>query len=120
MVPLRIPWARVRSTAWEDGAGVIRGGVMFSEIKRILRGREGASLDQLAFELGRPRDSVAAAVALLVERGRVRRVIDSATGATCNSACKSCPIAGACSLMHAERPGVEVFVWLQKEREVAR
>jgi len=93
---------------------------MFSEIKTVLQGRDGATLDQLVFELGAPRDSVAAAVSILVERGRVSRVINLESGATCNSGCKSCPLAGACSLLHEEQPGVEMFVWTRREREVVR
>lgn len=91
---------------------------MLGKIKSILQRSGGATLDQLVFELGESRSSIAAALAILVERRRVSRVINVESGATCGSACTSCPLTDACSLHDEEQPGVEMFVWKEREREV--
>jgi hypothetical protein len=66
-----------------------------------------ATLTELAADLRTDRESVTAAAAFWQHKGRltatVLRPVD--IDPSCGPTCKTCPIAGACSLPHRSLPG---------------
>jgi hypothetical protein len=89
--------------------------MVLTTVKGVLKANRRMTLSQIVAETGGDRKTVAAALEYFVQRGNVHREVESASGVTCGTACKSCPIAGAC-LGGSTMTGLEVFVWSETNR----
>ncbi len=91
--------------------------MVLTDVKGILKANRRMTLSQIVAETGTDRSTVTAALEYFVQRGDVHREVESASGVTCGTACKSCPIAGAC-LGGSSLTGLEVFVWADGRENV--
>jgi hypothetical protein len=90
--------------------------MIVAAVKRELQERGRATVSQLAAELGEPRDLVASAVGMLVQRGRAHRE-PGATGSHCGvSGCSRCPLSDACAVDLETRGAIDVYVWNQEKK----
>ena len=83
--------------------------MMLRRFADTLAASGSATLTELTADLRTDRETVTAAAAFWHHKGRltsqVLRPVD--IDPSCGPTCKTCPIAGACSLPHRELPGDE-------------
>lgn len=89
--------------------------MILREVKRLLASQRRMTLSQLIAETGDDKASVIAALEYFIHRGNVYREFERASGVTCGTMCKNCPISTACVLGKNAMSGMEIFVWIEKE-----
>lgn len=90
--------------------------MIVSAVKQQMQSRGRATVSQLAAELGEPRERVAEAMRLHLERGRVVRETVLPEGQCNITGCAHCPLVDACktdscAVGTTRDRGVEVYVW---------
>jgi hypothetical protein len=91
--------------------------MVLQDVKRTLRAQRRMTLSQLSAEIGSDRTTVAGALQFFVDRGNVYRELESGSGVTCGTTCRSCPLGDACLSGTSKLNGLEVFVWNEEEQD---